>query len=78
MKHESMLQRITMIRYMIPLLMLSLLSTVDASDTKAKSQFTVTYIMLDRLHKQEKDDNVVDILPPDDSNATLNIGGEQR
>ncbi len=73
-----MLQRITMIRYMIPLLMLSLLSTVDASDTKAKSQFTVTYIMLDRLHKQEKDDNVVDILPPDDSNATLNIGGEQR
>ena len=67
-----------MIRYMIPLLMLSLLSTVDASDTKAKSQFTVTYIMLDRLHKQEKDDNVVDILPPDDSNATLNIGGEQR
>ncbi len=71
-------QRITMIRYMIPLLMLSLFSTVDASDTKAKSQFTVTYIMLDRLHKQEKDDNVVDILPPDDSNATLNIGGEQR
>ena len=67
-----------MIRYMIPLLMLSLFSTVDASDTKAKSQFTVTYIMLDRLHKQEKDDNVVDILPPDDSNATLNIGGEQR
>lgn len=78
MKYESMPQRITMIRYMIPLLMLSLLSTVDASDTKAKSQFTVTYIMLDRLHKQEKDDNVADILPPDDSNATLNIGGEQR
>ncbi len=67
-----------MIRYIIPLLMISLSSTVDASDTKAKSQFTVTYIMLDRLHKQEKDDNIVDILPLDDSNTTLNAGGEKR
>ncbi len=71
-------QRIIMIRYIIPLLMISLPSTVDASDTKTKSQFTVTYIMLDRLHKQEKDDNIVDILPPDDSNTTLNAGGEKR
>ncbi len=71
-------QRITMIRYIIPLLMISLSSTVDASDTKAKSQFTVTYIMLDRLQEQEKDDNVVAILPVDNNNTTLNKGGEKR
>ena len=71
-------QRITMIRYIIPLLMISLSSTVDASDSEAKSQFTVTYIMLDRLQEQEKDDNVVAILPVDNNNTTLNKGGEKR
>ena len=71
-------QRITMIRYIIPLLMISLSSTVDASDSVAKSQFTVTYIMLDRLQEQEKDDNVVAILPVDNNNTTLNKGGEKR
>ncbi len=71
-------QRITMIRYIIPLLMISLSSTVDASDSGAKSQFTVTYIMLDRLQEQEKDDNVVAILPVDNNNTTLNKGGEKR
>ncbi len=67
-----------MIRYIIPLLMISLSSTVDASDSVAKSQFTVTYIMLDRLQEQEKDDNVVAILPVDNNNTTLNKGGEKR
>ena len=67
-----------MIRYIIPLLMISLSSTVSASDSGAKSQFTVTYIMLDRLQEQEKDDNVVAILPVDNNNTTLNEGGEKR
>ena len=67
-----------MIRYIIPLLMISLSSTVSASDSGAKSQFTVTYIMLDRLQEQEKDDNVVAILPVDNNNTTLNAGGEKR
>ncbi len=67
-----------MIRYIIPLLMISLSSTVSASDSGAKSQFTVTYIMLDRLQEQEKDDNVVAILPVDNNNTTLNKGGEKR
>jgi len=67
-----------MIRYMIPFFILSLLSPLNASDTKAKSQFTVTYIMLDRLQKQQKDDDTENILSPDDSNTTLNTGGEKR
>ena len=67
-----------MIRYIIPLLMISLSSTVSASDSGAKSQFTVTYIMLDRLQEQEKDNNVVAILPVDNNNTTLNKGGEKR
>ena len=58
--------------------MISLSSTVSASDSGAKSQFTVTYIMLDRLQEQEKDDNVVAILPVDNNNTTLNKGGEKR
>jgi len=67
-----------MIRYMIPFFILSLLSPLNASDTKTKSQFTVTYIMLDRLQKQQKDDDAKNILSPYDSNTTLNTGGEKR
>ena len=69
-------QRTTMIRYLIPLLMLSVFSTADTSNTAVKSQFTVTYIMLERLHEEDGDKNIP--LEPDDSNATRNTGGEKR
>ena len=80
MKHEPIQKRMIMIRYMIPLLMLSTLSTTNAADTKdnTKNQFTVTYIMLDRLQKQEKENDIMNILPPDDSNTTLYVGGAKR
>lgn len=64
-------------QYMIPLLLISVLSMVHASNTEIKNQFTVTHIMLELFQNQEEDDRFVTISPKD-SNETIYLGGKQR
>jgi len=71
-----MLERATMIRYMIPLLIFSVLSTADASNTEIKHQFTVTHIMLEMLQNQEEELST-SIPPCYDGNETISSGGDR-
>jgi len=72
-----MLERATMIRYMIPLLIFSVLSKAVAPHTDIKHQFTVTHIMLEMLQNQEEEE-ISETFPQYDSNETIYTGGEKR
>ena len=72
-----MLQRATMTRYMILLLIFLVHTVALASNTEVKHQFTVTHIMLEMLQNQEEED-ISETFPQYDSNKTINPGGEKR